>query len=109
MAGVASRMRDWPLKSARPGELRAAACVRVTCGSRLASPGSSCIPARMSVFTELFSHRMRQLRPSSIREILKVTAQPEIISFAGGLPAPELFPIDAVRASYEYFYGKGLS
>ena len=42
---------------------------------------------------------MQQLRPSTIREILKVTAQPEIISFAGGLPAPELFPIEAVRAA----------
>jgi 2-aminoadipate transaminase len=42
---------------------------------------------------------MRQLRPSTIREILKVTAQPEIISFAGGLPAPELFPVEAVRAA----------
>lgn len=39
---------------------------------------------------------MQQLRPSTIREILKVTAQPEIISFAGGLPAPELFPVGAV-------------
>ena len=42
---------------------------------------------------------MAQLRPSTIREILKVAAQPEIISFAGGLPAPELFPVDAVRAA----------
>ncbi len=42
---------------------------------------------------------MRQLRPSTIREILKVAAQPEIISFAGGLPAPELFPVDAVKAA----------
>jgi 2-aminoadipate transaminase len=42
---------------------------------------------------------MKQLRPSTIREILKVTAQPEIISFAGGLPAPELFPVEALRAS----------
>ena len=42
---------------------------------------------------------MRQLRPSTIREILKVTAQPDIISFAGGLPAPELFPVDEVRAA----------
>jgi 2-aminoadipate transaminase len=46
-----------------------------------------------------FSDRMRQLRPSTIREILKVTAQPDIISFAGGLPAPELFPVEAVRAA----------
>lgn len=48
---------------------------------------------------ELYASRMKQLRPSTIREILKVTAQPEIISFAGGLPAPELFPVDAVRAA----------
>ena len=46
-----------------------------------------------------YASRMKQLRPSTIREILKVTAQPEIISFAGGLPAPELFPVDAVRAA----------
>ena len=43
------------------------------------------------------ARRMSGLRPSTIREILKVTAQPEVISFAGGLPAPELFPIDEIR------------
>jgi DNA-binding transcriptional MocR family regulator len=35
---------------------------------------------------------MAGLRASDIREILKVTQRPEVISFAGGLPAPELFP-----------------
>jgi 2-aminoadipate transaminase len=55
----------------------------------------------MSLPSELYASRMRQLRPSTIREILKVAAQPEIISFAGGLPAPELFPVDAVRAAAE--------
>ncbi len=45
---------------------------------------------------------MQQLRPSTIREILKVTAQPEVISFAGGLPAPELFPVEAVRAAADH-------
>lgn len=39
-----------------------------------------------------FAKRMRNLKASEIREILKVTESPEIISFAGGLPAPELFP-----------------
>lgn len=53
----------------------------------------------MSVFSAQFASRMRTMRPSTIREILKVTAQPEIISFAGGLPAPELFPVAAVRAA----------
>ncbi len=45
------------------------------------------------------SRRMAGLRPSTIREILKVTAQPEVISFAGGLPAPELFPVAEVKAA----------
>lgn len=53
----------------------------------------------MSLLSDHYASRMRQLRPSTIREILKVAAQPEIISFAGGLPAPELFPVDAVRAA----------
>lgn len=38
------------------------------------------------------ARRMSELTASEIREILKVTARPEVISFAGGLPAPELFP-----------------
>lgn len=60
----------------------------------------------MSVYAESFAKRMRELRPSSIREILKVTAQPEIISFAGGLPAPELFPVEAVRVAAETVLAK---
>lgn len=36
---------------------------------------------------------MGRLKASAIREILKVTAMPDVISFAGGLPAPELFPV----------------
>ncbi len=41
----------------------------------------------------LFSKRMQNIKASEIRELLKITEQPEIISFAGGLPAPELFPL----------------
>ena len=40
--------------------------------------------------------RTAGFRPSAIREILKVTDTPDIISFAGGLPAPELFPVDSM-------------
>ncbi len=40
-----------------------------------------------------FSQRMNRMKASEIRELLKLTAKPEIISFAGGLPAPELFPV----------------
>jgi 2-aminoadipate transaminase len=39
-----------------------------------------------------FAERMSRLKPSAIREILKTTQMPDVISFAGGLPAPELFP-----------------
>ncbi len=50
--------------------------------------------------TPAFSRRMGTVRRSFIREILKVTADPSIISFAGGLPNPELFPLeDIARAS----------
>ena len=44
-----------------------------------------------------FADRMENVKASDVREILKVTARPEIISFAGGLPAPELFPIEPIR------------
>ncbi len=53
----------------------------------------------MSAASQPFARRLAQMRPSSIREILKVTAQPDIISFAGGLPAPELFPVAQVQAA----------
>jgi DNA-binding transcriptional MocR family regulator len=38
------------------------------------------------------ARRMGDLKASDVREMLKVTERPEVISFAGGLPAPELFP-----------------
>ncbi len=43
-----------------------------------------------------FAERTSRLRASTIREMLKVTQQPNVISFGGGLPAPELFPVAAV-------------
>ena len=42
----------------------------------------------------LYSERAGKMRKSEIRELLKVTQDPEIISFAGGLPNPTSFPID---------------
>ncbi|MGI6587096.1 MAG: PLP-dependent aminotransferase family protein [Gracilibacteraceae bacterium] len=41
-----------------------------------------------------FASRMDNLKGSVIRELLKYAEQPDIISFAGGLPAPELFPVE---------------
>lgn len=44
-----------------------------------------------------FAKRMSHIKASEIREILKVTEQDDVISFAGGLPAPELFPIEEIE------------
>ena len=40
-----------------------------------------------------FADRMDNIKASDIRQLLKIIGQPGIISFAGGLPAPELFPV----------------
>ncbi len=45
-----------------------------------------------------FADRVLGLQPSAIREILKYTSQPGMISFAAGNPAPDAFPVEEVRA-----------
>ena len=49
--------------------------------------------------------RAEAMNPSAIREILKVTERPGILNFAGGLPAPETFPVDAMRAACDAVLG----
>lgn len=49
-----------------------------------------------------YAHRMQRMTSSVIRELLKLTEQPDIISFAGGLPAPEVFPIQKFREACAY-------
>ena len=44
-----------------------------------------------------FSKRISQMDTSDLRNVLALTARPDIISFAGGLPAPEAFPVEALR------------
>jgi 2-aminoadipate transaminase len=44
-----------------------------------------------------YAHRIQKMGSSVIRELLKLTEQPDIISFAGGLPAPEVFPLKEFR------------
>jgi 2-aminoadipate transaminase len=51
-------------------------------------------------FTPPLAHRMAGMKPSAVREILKVAERPDILSFAGGLPAPELFPVAAIAAAH---------
>ncbi|MFJ2774824.1 PLP-dependent aminotransferase family protein [Streptomyces sp. NPDC087300] len=44
--------------------------------------------------------RARDVGGSPVRDILAVTARPEVINFAGGLPAPELFDADGIAAAF---------
>lgn len=59
-----------------------------------AAPGPDSAPFRLA-------RRALRMNPSAIREILKVTERPDVISLAGGLPSPEVFPVDAVREASE--------
>jgi len=52
-------------------------------------------------WNQLFAKRTEHMKRTAVRELLKVTARPEIISFAGGLPAAELFPVERVRQAAE--------
>jgi len=49
-----------------------------------------------------FAARTKRMQSSVIRELLKLTVQPEIISFAGGLPAPEFFPVREFQEACRY-------
>ncbi len=48
------------------------------------------------------AERTQRMQSSAIRELLKFTQDPEIISFAGGLPAPDLFPLREVEEACRY-------
>ena len=52
------------------------------------------------------AERAEAMNPSAIREILKVTERPGILNFAGGLPSPETFPVDAMRDACATVLGK---
>jgi len=62
----------------------------------IASEPDAPLPPAADDWTPRFASRMSAVKTSFIREILKVTENPEVISFAGGLPSPELFPIEAL-------------
>ena len=48
-------------------------------------------------YEQFFSSSAKRMKTSEIRELLKLTRQPGIISFAGGLPAPDLFPVEEIK------------
>ncbi|OBZ09289.1 PLP-dependent aminotransferase family protein [Bacillus sp. FJAT-26390] len=56
-----------------------------------------------------FSSRVSQLKSSAVRDILKLTQGKDMISFAGGLPAEELFPVQAVREAADRVFAAGPS
>ncbi len=53
---------------------------------------------------DLFADRMSKVPRSFVREILKVTENPDIISFAGGLPNPRSFPHNEIAEAADLFY-----
>lgn len=58
-------------------------------------------PAPFKFEPHHFSPAGYNLESSILRDILKFSNQPGVISFAGGLPAPELFPVEEIRASVD--------
>ncbi|HQE93505.1 MAG TPA: PLP-dependent aminotransferase family protein [Anaerolineae bacterium] len=48
------------------------------------------------------AQRTRKMKSSAIRELLKLTQQPDVISFGGGMPAPELFPVREIEEACNY-------
>ena len=52
------------------------------------------------------AQRMQWMKGSAIRELLKMTELPVIISFGGGMPAPEVFPAEAFRAAADRVLSK---
>lgn len=54
-----------------------------------------------------FAQRTRNFESSAVRDILKVVGQGNIISFAGGLPDDDLFPLDAVEEAYKRVFEEG--
>lgn len=51
------------------------------------------------IWEERYARRAVRAQGSAIRELLKITERPDFISFGGGLPAPEVFPLEAVKAA----------
>lgn len=48
-------------------------------------------------YEQFFSTNAKNMKKNEIRELLKLTTKPGVISFAGGLPAPDLFPVEELR------------
>ena len=49
-----------------------------------------------------YAQRTQRMTSSTIRELLKLAENPEIISFGGGMPAPEVFPTEKIGEACQY-------
>lgn len=58
---------------------------------------------------KIFATRSARMQASEIRELLKLLERPDIISFAGGIPDPALFPADEFKAAYADIFNSGKS
>lgn len=59
----------------------------------------------MTTLLNLLASRSSRMKASEIRELLKLLDQPDIISFAGGIPDPSLFPAEAIADAYQAVLG----
>ena len=60
-------------------------------------------------WTDVLATRNARMKASEIRELLKLLDQPDIISFAGGIPDPNLFPAEAFSRAFEDAMKPGLA
>ena len=60
----------------------------------------------MQDWSHLYANRVDRMSASEIRELLKLLDQPDIISFAGGIPDPALFPSEAFERAYQDLFDK---
>lgn len=56
---------------------------------------------------QVFASRAERMKASEIRELLKLLDQPDIISFAGGIPDPAMFPTDEFEAAFAGIFRDG--
>ncbi len=59
----------------------------------------------MTIWDSLYARRASRMSASEIRELLKLLDRPDVISFAGGIPDPELFPAEEFRQAYQEILG----
>jgi 2-aminoadipate transaminase len=72
----------------------------------LAANGKKNGTAVPTLWSERFAQRTQRMTSSVIRELLKLTEKPDVISFAGGLPAPEVFPFAEIEAATHKVLGE---